>query len=174
MLLSNSIIHRLYSGPKYRFATKTLQPDGPGLTLKRKPRHHTSKYCIIDVNFNCSHHSINFRSSKQSRFIRSIIFREIKKCDNRLSKRNIKMKLFFSFISLMRIYIFINSGREPIIYLWNVREIFQADLKSTWKNISVIFFSLTQYLTVCYRVIRAKLGWIEILVHFLGQRCSKG
>ena len=34
LLLSNTIIHRLHTGPKYRFAPKTLQPDGPGLTLR--------------------------------------------------------------------------------------------------------------------------------------------
>ena len=57
------------------------------------------------------------------------------------------MELFFPFISLMRKYIFINTGREPIIYLCNVTKI-SKQIWNLHEKIFLSFFSLSKYLTV--------------------------
>ena len=74
--------------------------------------HHTSKYWIVQVDFDCFQSSIIFRSAKTIDIYQKYsFFREVKNWDNLFSGSNIKLKLFFSFIldlSLMGKYIFNN------------------------------------------------------------------
>lgn len=77
------------------------------------------------MNFDCSQCSINFIwSERVDIYLKYHFFDQAKNCDNRFSEPNIKFKDFFAFIlclALMGKYISINSGREPIIYLWKLK-----------------------------------------------------